>query len=53
VRGRLREQGEIDVQALKAMTGLSRKFVVPLLEHLDHLAITRREGDRRLPGPEA
>ncbi len=53
VRARLREHGELDVQALKEMTGLSRKFAVPFMEHLDHLAITRREGDRRLPGPKA
>ena len=33
--------------------GLSRKFAVPFMEHLDHLAITRREADRRVPGPNA
>lgn len=53
VRAHLARHGEIDVQALKAMTGLSRKFAVPWLEHLDRLGITRREGDRRLPGPNA
>jgi len=53
VRGHLDAHGQLDVQALKDMTGLSRKFAVPFLEHLDHLAITRREGDRRLPGPKA
>ena len=50
---RLERAGEIDVQALKALTGLSRKFVVPLLEHFDRLGLTRREGDRRVPGPRA
>ncbi len=53
IRAHLREHGELDVQAVKQLTGLSRKFVVPFMEHLDHLAITRREGDRRLPGPRA
>ena len=51
VRGHLREHGSIDVQALKAMTGLSRKYAVPFLELLDQLGITRREGDTRKPGP--
>jgi selenocysteine-specific elongation factor len=53
VRERLREHGTIDVQALKQMTGLSRKFVVPFLEHLDQLQITLRQGDTRIPGPRA
>ncbi|MCA9715193.1 MAG: SelB C-terminal domain-containing protein, partial [Myxococcales bacterium] len=53
VRAHLREHDEIDVQALKNMTGLSRKFVVPLLEHLDRIGVTRRDGDRRVPGPRA
>jgi selenocysteine-specific elongation factor len=53
VRKRLAEAGTIDVQALKSITGLSRKFVVPFLEHLDALHITLRQGDRRIPGPRA
>lgn len=53
VRRQLAEAGTIDVQALKAITGLSRKFVVPFLEHLDALHITLRQGDRRIPGPRA
>jgi len=51
VREHLREHGRIDVQALKQMTGLSRKYAVPFLEHLDQLQITLRSGDERLPGP--
>ena len=47
----LRTHGQIDVQALKTVTGLSRKFVVPFLEHLDRLQISRRQGDLRVPGP--
>jgi selenocysteine-specific elongation factor len=53
VRAQLREHGAIDVQALKQLAGLTRKFAVPFMEHLDHLGITRREGDRRVPGPRA
>ena len=53
IRAHLLEHGEIDVQALKQLAGLTRKFAVPFMEHLDHLGITRREADRRLPGPRA
>ena len=51
IRAHLRTHGEIDVQGLKALAGLSRKFAVPVLEQLDRLGITRRQGDRRVPGP--
>jgi selenocysteine-specific elongation factor len=50
----LREQvqklrGEsLDVARFKSLTGLSRKYAIPLLEHLDQSHITRREGDRRI-----
>ena len=50
-RVHLRSHGRLDVQTLKALTGLSRKFVVPFLEHLDRLQISRRQGDLRIPGP--
>ena len=50
-REHLRSHGQIDVQALKTLTGLSRKFVVPFLEHLDRLQVSRRQGDLRFPGP--
>jgi selenocysteine-specific elongation factor len=53
VREHLEQSGEFDVQALKAMTGLSRKFAVPLMEHFDRLGITIRRGDKRVPGPKA
>jgi selenocysteine-specific elongation factor len=35
----------------KSHLQISRKYAVPLLEHLDRLGITRREGDERIPGP--
>jgi selenocysteine-specific elongation factor len=38
----------IDVAAFKSLTGVSRKYAIPLLEYLDRRHVTRREGDRRL-----
>lgn len=50
-RAHLRSHGQLDVQAFKDLTGLSRKFVVPFLEHLDRLQVSRRQGNTRIPGP--
>jgi selenocysteine-specific elongation factor len=48
---RLREQKgkepTIDVSRFKELTGLSRKYAIPLLEHLDRIRVTRRLGDIR------
>ncbi len=38
----------LDVAAFKQMTGLSRKYVIPLLEYLDRERITRRSGNDRV-----
>lgn len=38
----------IDVGAIKEMTGLTRKHVIPLLEWLDRAHVTRRVGDARV-----
>jgi selenocysteine-specific elongation factor len=38
---------KISVPEFKSMLGLSRKYVMPLLEHLDDLKWTRRSGDGR------
>ena len=38
----------LDVGRLKQMTGLSRKYAIPLLEYLDRERITRRKGDTRI-----
>ena len=38
----------IDVAAFKELTGISRKYAIPLLEYLDRQRVTRREGDRRV-----
>ncbi|HKX28080.1 MAG TPA: selenocysteine-specific translation elongation factor [Blastocatellia bacterium] len=37
----------IDVGAFKDLTGVSRKYAIPLLEHLDRQRVTRRVGDAR------
>jgi selenocysteine-specific elongation factor len=41
----------IDVGVVKEMTGLSRKFVIPLLEYLDRERVTRRAGADRVLMP--
>jgi selenocysteine-specific elongation factor len=37
----------IDVAAFKDLAGVSRKYAIPLLEHLDRERVTRRAGDKR------
>jgi selenocysteine-specific elongation factor len=38
---------QIDVGAFKDLTGVSRKYAIPLLEYLDRQRITRRVGEAR------
>jgi selenocysteine-specific elongation factor len=38
----------LDVASFKQMTGLSRKYAIPLLEYLDRERVTRKNGDLRL-----
>ncbi|HKE03648.1 MAG TPA: selenocysteine-specific translation elongation factor [Blastocatellia bacterium] len=38
---------KIDVGAFKDLTGVSRKYAIPLLEYLDLQRVTRRAGDAR------
>jgi selenocysteine-specific elongation factor len=38
----------IDVATFKGIARVSRKYAIPLLEHLDAVRVTRRAGDRRL-----
>jgi selenocysteine-specific elongation factor len=38
----------MDVARFKQLTGLSRKYAIPLLEYLDRQRITRIQGDQRL-----
>lgn len=37
----------LDVGAFKDLTGISRKYAIPLLEYLDRQRVTRRVGDAR------
>ncbi len=43
----LRAHGEATVSELKNALGTTRKYAVPILEHLDHLGVTRRAADKR------
>lgn len=45
----VREAGDagITVSALRALLGTSRKYAVPLMEHMDRSGATRRSGDLR------
>ena len=38
----------LDVAGFKQLTGLSRKYAIPLLEYLDRERLTRKNGDKRL-----
>ena len=48
VRERWPSGSRLDVPAFKEMTGLSRKYVIPLLEYLDREKVTRRSGKDRV-----
>jgi len=49
LRGYKREKGErISVPAFKELTGVTRKYAIPLLEYLDRQRVTRRVGDARV-----
>ena len=44
----LASRGEVTVPEFKEMTGLSRKYIIPLLEHFDAQKVTLRVGDKRV-----
>jgi selenocysteine-specific elongation factor len=46
---RLRVEGSITPAEARDLLGVSRKYAIALLEHMDELRLTRREGDTRLP----
>ena len=39
---------KMGVGEFKDLTGVSRKFAIPLLEYLDRQRVTRRVGDERM-----
>jgi selenocysteine-specific elongation factor len=44
-----KERGErLPITAFKELTGVTRKYAIPLLEHLDREQVTRRVGDERV-----
>jgi selenocysteine-specific elongation factor len=44
----IRKEGEIDAPRFKNLTGLTRKFSIPLLEYFDKIKVTIRVGDKRI-----
>ena len=46
-----KDDGGLAVSQIAAALAVSRKFCMPLLDHLDTIRFTRREGDRRVAGP--
>lgn len=47
IRGFFQDKAEMEPTDFKAVTGLSRKYAIPLLEYLDKEKITVRVGDKR------
>jgi selenocysteine-specific elongation factor len=44
-----KERGaRLPITAFKELTGITRKYAIPLLEHLDREQVTRRAGDERV-----
>ena len=48
VSGFIEKEGEIDAPRFKNLTGLTRKFSIPLLEYFDRIKLTIRVGDIRI-----
>lgn len=48
LRERKKRQDRIDVPAFKKLAGVTRKYAIPLLEHLDRERVTRRAGEYRV-----
>jgi len=44
----IRERGPIEAAQVRDLTGTTRKYVIPLLEHLDDVGFTRRVDNRRV-----
>ena len=44
----LRANGKVTVAEVRDMQGTSRKYALAVLEHLDDLKVTRRQGDERV-----
>jgi selenocysteine-specific elongation factor len=53
VKDYLDKEDSLAVSAFRDLVGTTRKYAVPLLNHLDHLGVTERQGDVRVRGPKA
>jgi selenocysteine-specific elongation factor len=53
VQALLEREGEATVSRIRDELGTTRKYVLALMEHLDSLAVTVRDGDVRRLGPRA
>ena len=42
------KEREPALDSLKDLTGITRKYAIPLLEYLDRERVTRRQGDERV-----
>jgi selenocysteine-specific elongation factor len=49
----LSERGSLTIADARDVLGSTRKYVVPIMNHLDATGVTRRRGDDRVPGPRA
>jgi selenocysteine-specific elongation factor len=47
IRGHIEGTGPSTVSDLRQALGVSRRIAIPLLERLDRVGLTRREGDLR------
>ncbi|RME31547.1 MAG: selenocysteine-specific translation elongation factor, partial [Candidatus Zixiibacteriota bacterium] len=50
IREQLDREGKLAVAALRDRFGITRKYVIPILEETDRIGLTRREGDMRVKG---
>jgi len=48
---RARQHGPVAMAAVRDILGTSRNYVLRLLEYLDTVGVTRRQGDLRVAGP--
>lgn len=49
----IRRRGAVTVSDVRTKLDSTRKYVVPFVEHLDSIGVTRRKGDVRVLGPKA
>lgn len=48
VRAFLEKKGEISVSEMRDLLGITRKYMIPLLEYFDGIGFTARKGDNRV-----